>query len=137
MSDVNTPASLPDSSGDHTTDSIVVEVLREYIRPGMVESAVRTVVPYVVGLVLSYIAVHWHIVVPEKHTSTVVLLTAGTVTTVYYIVARIIERKFPRIGRILLALGMVKAQPVYAEHDTVKAVAGGDTTPVPAGTVKP
>jgi hypothetical protein len=114
-----------------TQDSIVVEVLREYIRPGLVDSTIRTWVPILIGSVLAWVAAHWNIVVPAHASSTVVVATTGLVTAGYYIAARLVEKRYPRLGHILLALGLTRAKPVYAQPATVKAVRGDDVAPVP------
>lgn len=133
MSDLNQPSDMPGVD----QDSVIVEVLREYVRPGLAESTIRTVVPIGVGGVLAWIATHWNIVVPAHASSTFVVVATGVVTAGYYIVARVIERKFPRVGRVLLALGFVRAKPVYAEPATVKAVRDGSATPVKTSPTTP
>lgn len=126
------PAPTP---GD-AQDNVIVEVLREYIRPGMVDSTIRTWVPVGVGSIVTWVAAHWDIVIPKHASSTFVIFSTAAVTAAYYIGARLVEKKWPRVGRILLALGLTKAKPVYAEPATAKAVSGGDATPVPTGPAK-
>jgi hypothetical protein len=93
----------------------LTDLITRYFRPGLADRLIRTWVPYGIGLALSYVAIHWHIVVPEQHTSTVVLLTTGLVTAGYYALATLLERRFPRLGRWMIALNLTKARPTYAK----------------------
>lgn len=49
--------------------------------------------------------------------------TTAAVGLVYYVVVRLLEQAFPAVGRVLLGLGVVSAQPMYVEQ--VKAAPRG------------
>lgn len=64
-------------------------------------SLVRTAVPYAVGLVLAFLARKWGIILDDASSAG---LTAGLATlagTVYYVVVRALEARWPRVGWFL------------------------------------
>lgn len=64
-------------------------------------SLVRTAVPYGVGLVLTFLARKWGIVLDEHSTAG---LSAGLATlagTVYYVLVRALETRWRRLGWLL------------------------------------
>src|SRR5690348_9921522 len=74
-----------------------------------VTSAIRTGVPMLVGLVVSYLLVHFGFTVPEDvQTWLESLLTFG-LGYLYYLAVRGLEAKWPNLGWLL---GVAK-QPVY------------------------
>jgi len=73
-------------------------------------SIIRTVVPYVVGLLLAY-AARVGLNIPGD---ALTLVVAAVLSGGYYGAARLIERRWPSAGRVLLALGLTAQQPSYA-----------------------
>lgn len=107
----------------------LVDLLGRYLPPGYVESLVRTWVPVGIGTVLtwllSWVAAHWHwhIVLSQHASTTVGIVSVGVVTAAYYGLARWVERRWPKAGRVLVSLNLVKAKPVYAKpSDSVRVV---------------
>ena len=74
-------------------------------------SLIRTWVPIGVGAVLSWLAVKYAVVVPEDISAEVTAGLTGLVTAVYYALVRALEKRWPRIGALLL--GSAK-KPLYA-----------------------
>lgn len=73
-------------------------------------SIIRTYVPIAVGSLASYLALHGM----ELDATTLAGLTAflgGIISAVYYLVVRLLEKKFPKVG-VLLG---VAAKPIYKE----------------------
>jgi len=106
---------------DQEQDSFV-DLIRGYIKPGTVESLIRTYVPVGVGLVLAWVATNWNIVVPENASSAVVTLVVGAFVAGYYTLGRLVERRWPKLGRLLLALNLTKARPLYSTPEAADAV---------------
>lgn len=80
-------------------------------------SAIRTGVPMLVGLVVSYVLVHFGFAVPENvQTWLEGLLTFG-IGYGYYLAVRGLEGKWPNLGWLLGA----PAQPVYNTPSTMIA----------------
>lgn len=75
----------------------------------MFDSVIRTVVPLIVGALIAW-AAKIGLNLPEGAVTELVtvLVVAG-----YYVIARLIETRWPALGRILLAAGLSKRQPVY------------------------
>lgn len=72
-------------------------------------SQIRTYVPILVGAVIAWLATLGLNLDADTATGLVIFLT-GTLQAVYYFVARVIERKFPQAGSVLLGSS---AKPVY------------------------
>lgn len=72
-------------------------------------SVVRTVVPAVVALLLGWAAR----VGFDLPTGTVTLIVTAVILGAYYWLVRLIERRWPAVGRLLLALGLTDKQPTY------------------------
>lgn len=91
----------------------------------LIDSVIRTIIPYIVGLVVALVA-KANITLDD---STIVQIT-GVVTllvgTIYYIIVRWAEQKWPQVGWFL---GVPK-QPVYVDNRTVPG-----TVVVPEGVV--
>lgn len=117
-----------DNPGGYLTD-----VARQYIPPGYVTSLIRTIVPIGVGSVLAWLAVHWHIVIDPGASATVGIVAAAVVTAGYYAAARVVERRWPTVGRWLVALNLVAARPVYAAPSETVRVIDKDTGTVRRG----
>lgn len=78
------------------------------------DSLVRTVVPLIVGAVISFFITRGIPLDPEFETSLTIALTAGF-TGIYYIAVRLFETYLsPKFGWLL---GLAK-QPVYIERNT-------------------
>lgn len=77
-------------------------------------SLVRTYVPIAVGSVISYLVVNYGLVVDPAITNQLVAGLTGLIIAGYYLLARLLERKFPQLG---LLLGSTQ-KPVYIEQDT-------------------
>ncbi len=86
--------------------------------PNKVQSIVRTIVPYVVGL-LCALATNAHIDLPIDATAEVVTsLVTFSVGSVYYVLARLVEEHVaPRWGALMLGSN---CHPSYSK-DTVAA----------------
>lgn len=105
----------PDPSQDPR--GFLVRLLSRFLPPGVAESTIRTWVPVAVGAAIAWAAANWNIVIPEDASSTLVVLATGAAIAGYYTLVRLVERRWPRVGRLLLALGLVKGRPVYAAPD--------------------
>lgn len=77
-----------------------------------VVSLIRTWVPYAVGAVITFLAAKLGVVIDEETSANATLTMVGIVTATYYAVARMLEQKWPVLGRILLSGGLAAA-PVY------------------------
>lgn len=96
----------PDRVGDNASPALPA---------GYTPSLIRTWVPVLVGSLITWALTHWNIVLPPDASSTLVTIVAGLVIAGYYALARALERKWPRVGAVLLAAGLVQAKPVYAD----------------------
>lgn len=76
-----------------------------------VASLIRTWVPIAVGALISWLASLGLNVGEQANTGLTIFLT-GLLTAVYYLLARLLERRWPVIGRILLGSSR---QPEYTE----------------------
>ena len=79
----------------------------------MLESLIRTYVPVRVSAGLVWLAANLGIVVDEDTSLGAGVIAVGLVLAVYYALARLIETRWPGLGRVLIALGLVDAQPIY------------------------
>ncbi len=79
----------------------------------MFESWIRTAVPAGIAAGLTWLAVHFGVVLDEGTSAGLAIAVTGLVVAVYYAAARLVERRWPTAGRMLLALGLTKAQPTY------------------------
>lgn len=125
------PGTGTDPAGDPT--GFVRDLLVRYFRPGLVDSVIRTWVPVGLGSALSWVSLNYEwLGLPARPSATLSLTVTGLVIAVYYLVARIVERKFPKLGRVLLALNLTKARPTYAEPAAAATVEAAAATPAPA-----
>jgi uncharacterized protein (DUF697 family) len=81
-------------------------------------SYIRTGVPIVVGSVISYLVVKFGFVIDESVTAQLTTGLTGLIIGAYYVVARLLERKFPKLGVLLGST----AKPVYVEPKTAAAI---------------
>lgn len=75
----------------------------------LIISYIRTYVPKLVAVAVSWVAIHWGIVVPESISGELAVLLTGAVFAVYYGVVRALEARWPWFGKLLGR----KAAPVY------------------------
>ena len=64
-------------------------------------SIVRTVVPVVVGAIATYLVTKFGINLSDEVTSALSVILMAVFTSVYYIIVRWLEQKFPTIGVLL------------------------------------
>ncbi len=64
-------------------------------------SLIRTWVPVVIGAVLTFLATKLGIVVDEDSKTNAILAATAVVTSAYYAVVRLLEKKFPWAGLLL------------------------------------
>lgn len=76
-----------------------------------VTSFIRTYVPIAVGALVSYLLTLGISLDADAQSGLVIFLT-GLTQAVYYLIARLLEKKFPQVGALLL--GSSKT-PVYRE----------------------
>lgn len=82
-----------------------------------ITSLVRTYTPIIVGSILSFLAVKYGFAVDTDVQNQLVAGLTGVVIAAYYLVARLLERKFPQFG---VLLGSTQ-KPVYVEPTSVSA----------------
>jgi len=87
----------------------------------MLDSVIRTGVPYIIGVVVAYLTTKG-INVDENTKVQLTGVLTFVIGIVYYAVVRALEAKFPQLGYLL---GVAK-QPVYAASKTAYTVP--DTT---------
>jgi len=80
-------------------------------------SLIRTWVPVGIGAALTWLASTLGIVLSDDTSVPLTVAAVGIVTAVYYAAARAVEKKWPGLGRILLALGLTSSSPTYAKPD--------------------
>lgn len=78
----------------------------------LLPSLIRTVVPYLVGLVVTWLT-SFGVAVPEETQGALSALLAFAIGTAYYLVVRIFERRKPSVG---VLLGIAKT-PAYNGAD--------------------
>lgn len=81
-------------------------------------SIVRTVTPVIVGQIAAYLATIG-VTLPEDVMAAVTVVLGFVFTTVYYILVRWLEQKFPKLG-ILLGYAAVPAGYIPAKERTPK-----------------
>ena len=77
-----------------------------------ITSQIRTIVPIAVGALISWLALQGITLDAGAETGLVIFLTS-LLQALYYVIARILERRLPHVGAWLLGSS---AQPVYPEH---------------------
>ncbi|XVQ12117.1 hypothetical protein ACQP1W_05925 [Spirillospora sp. CA-255316] len=79
-----------------------------------VVSLIRTWVPVAVGAALTWLATEAGIVLDDNTSAMATTVAVAFVTAAYYAAARAIEQRWPKVGRIMLALGLTGARtPAY------------------------
>jgi hypothetical protein len=76
-------------------------------------SLIRTWVPVAIGSLLTWLASTLGIVLSDDTSVQLTIAAVGIVTAVYYALARAVEKRWPGLGRILLALGLTSAKVAY------------------------
>lgn len=108
------------------------DVIVRYFRPGLVDSVIRTWVPVGLGSALSWLSLNYKwLGLPERPSATLALTVTGAAIALYYLAARVVERKFPKVGRLLLALNLTKARPTYAQPAAAGTVEAAAAAPAP------
>lgn len=79
----------------------------------VVPSLIRTWVPLGVGALVSWVATKGLTIDANTQTALIVVMTS-VITGLYYTGVRLVESRYPAVGRVLLGLG-VKAKPVYVK----------------------
>lgn len=85
----------------------------------LIASVFRTVVPAVVGFVLTLLARKWGVIIDDNTSTSLTAALVVVVTAVYYSVVRILEAQFPWLG---ILLGW-KATPTYSDGESSKLAA--------------
>jgi len=78
----------------------------------MYASIVRTTVPLIVALVLGQ-AARIGLDLDEGAVTSIVTAVIGAA---YYGLARVIEREFPSVGKVLVSAGLTSKAPTYEPH---------------------
>jgi hypothetical protein len=124
------PINLPSVDPGEDPHRFVRELLSRYFAPGWIDRIIRTWVPVGIGYLLSWLALNFGwLGLPEKPSATFTLTAGAVVTAVYYALASWAEKRWPRLGRWLIALSLTKQQPVYVPppaQQAVQDVADGD-----------
>jgi hypothetical protein len=74
-------------------------------------SLIRTYVPVAIGTVLTYLATHFNVVLPEDASAGLLIGATGIVVGLYYGLVRALETRWPWFGKLLGK----QAQPAYVE----------------------
>lgn len=70
---------------------------------------IRTYIPVYVGLVITWLAENAGVIIDDDTSAALKLGAAGVVVSVYYAIARRLEERWPKAGRML----GVATQPIY------------------------
>lgn len=107
-------------------NGFIRELLARYFRAGLVDSYIRTWVPVGIGALLSWLNANYSLLgLPEKPSATAVTVATGVTIAGYYAIARAIEKKFPTIGKWLVALNLTRSKPLYTDKTNGELVAKG------------
>lgn len=102
------------------------ELLARYFRAGLVDSYIRTWVPVGIGVVLSWLNLHYaQLGLPARPSEGFVIVATGVTIAVYYFGARLVEKRFPKVGRWLIALHLTRGRPIYTAKTDGELVATG------------
>lgn len=75
-------------------------------------SLIRTWVPVGFGVLITWLAATFNIVVDDGTSALGTAFAVALITAVYYAVSRAVETQFPALGRFLLALGLTGKREV-------------------------
>lgn len=105
------------------TDSVIRAFLARYFKPGLVDSYIRTFVPAGLGWLVSWAALNFQwLHLPNDPSATFsTTVTLGAIAG-YYFLARLVEKRWPKLGRWMVALNLTKARPVYVQPNAAPAV---------------
>jgi hypothetical protein len=104
-------------------ESYLRGMLARYFRPGLVDSYLRTWVPILLGAVIAWLAVNFRwLGIPNHPSGAFTITVTGAVIAGYYLLARAVERKWPEVGRWLVALNLTRSAPVYVTPAAQPAV---------------
>jgi hypothetical protein len=85
----------------------------------MLDSIIRTLVAKLLGGLLG-LALAVGVVVPadvsDRLQVALTMLVAALIELGYYVTGRLVEQRFPTLGRTVLSLGMAKGTPVYVKR---------------------
>ncbi|TDD37909.1 hypothetical protein E1287_07580 [Actinomadura sp. KC06] len=76
-------------------------------------SLIRTWVPIGIGNALAWLALHYGVVVDADASTKLKLGAAAAVVAGYYALALAVERRWPGVGRFLVALGLQRTPATY------------------------
>lgn len=76
-------------------------------------SQIRTAVPTAAGAGLVWLGATTGVVIPDDLSKAATYGVTALVIILYYTLARLVEIRFPGIGRFLLSLGLAKGAPSY------------------------
>lgn len=120
---------VPDADpGD--PQSVLQIFLARYFRPGLVDSYIRTFVPAGLGWLISYLALNFRWLHLPNHPSAAfsTSVTLGAIAG-YYFVARLVEKRWPKLGTWMVALNLVKTRPVYVQPKVAASVEAAAAVP--------
>lgn len=78
----------------------------------LVTSIIRTVIPVLVGTVITWLQINLGVTVDDATSATLVSTATGITIAAYYVAVRWLETRFPKIGWLL---GLAKA-PGYSDE---------------------
>lgn len=114
---------LPQVDPGADPDKFVRDLLARYFAPGWLDRIIRTWVPIGIGSAFAWANANWSVLgLPEKPSATATIVVSGAIIAVYYALASMVEKRWPSAGRWLLALNLVRTQPVYVEQHAQQAV---------------
>jgi hypothetical protein len=88
-----------------------------------ITSLIRTWVPIAIGAVITWLATNYDILVPEDASSSLVVGVTALLIGAYYAVARLLEKRFPWLGKLLVGLG-AGSEPAYKAPEGVQTRSG-------------
>lgn len=115
--------SLPSVDPGVDPEVFVRQLLAKYFAPGWLDRIIRTWVPIGIGSALAWANANWSVLgLPEKPSATATIVASGLIIAAYYAIASVVEKRWPALGRWLIALNLVRTQPVYVEPPAQQAV---------------
>lgn len=104
-------------------DTFLRTFLARYFTNGLVDSYIRTFVPAALGWALSWLALNFTwLGIPNEPSATLSSTVTLAAIAGYYFLARLAERRWPKVGRWLVALNLTRARPVYVQSRVAPAV---------------
>ena len=96
------------------------DLIRQF-QSGGIAAVARTVSPFIVGAIVTWVATTWGVAVPEDLSAQVTTWLTVGIGALYYVVVRWAEQRWPAVGRWLLGLG-ARLKPVYASPEVAAEV---------------